>query len=177
MFSLTGVGAGPKAYAEMLQEFTFQVKEESTTWWWTDHLGSVGAALCWQHRQKTNSTSKKHSNRLKQASSAQWDRELAQLQQHGFVIWGSNEALLQANDSAKSLGEVHTIAAGETCSCSPPSSSDGRVTGEDGGQANHLQLNEGGPSHAILGYIDTAERSNEPIFGHPPGLAEHVGFR
>ena len=177
MFSITGEGAGPKAYADMLQEFTFQVKEESTTWWWTDHLGSVGAALCWQYRQETVSTSKQHSNRLEQTSSAQWDRELAQLQEHGFAIFGYHEALLQASDFAKPLGGVHTIAAGETCSCSPPSSSDGRVTGEDGGQANHLQLNEGGPSHAILGYIDTAERSNEPIFGPPPGLAEHVGFR
>ena len=88
MYSITGEGSGPKAYAEMLQEFTFQVKEESTTWWWTDHLGSVGAALCWQHRKETVSTSKHHSNRLEQTSSAQWDRELAQLQEHGFVIFG-----------------------------------------------------------------------------------------
>ena len=101
MFSRTGMGTGPKAYAEMLQEFTFQVKEESTTWWWTDHLGSVGAAVCWQHRQKTNSTSKKHSNRLEQTSSAQWERELAQLQQHGFTILGYHEARLPAQDCTK----------------------------------------------------------------------------
>ena len=93
MYSITGEGSGPKAYAEMLQEFTFQVQEQSTTWWWTDHLGSVGAALCWLHRKETASTSKHHSNRLEQTSSAQWDRELAQLQEHGFFIFGYHKGM------------------------------------------------------------------------------------
>ena len=93
MYSITGEGSGPKSYAEMLNEFTFQVREQSTTWWWTDHLGSVGAALCWLHRKETASTSKHHSNRLEQTSSAQWDRELAQLQEHGFFIFGYHKGI------------------------------------------------------------------------------------
>ena len=101
MFCLTGMGMGPKAYEEMLKEFTFQVKDESTTWWWTDHVGTVDAAPCWHQRLKTNSTSQKHSNRLEQTSSAQWDRELAQLQQHGFTILGYHEARLPAQDCTK----------------------------------------------------------------------------
>ena len=101
MFSISGEGSGPKAYAEMLQEFTYQVKKESTTWWCTDHLGSAGAALYWQHRKNTVSTSWHHCNRLEQTSTPQWDRELAQLQEHGFQIFGYHGGIPQANDSAK----------------------------------------------------------------------------
>ena len=53
--------------------------------------------------------------------------------------------------------------------------SGGRVTGANGEEATYLHLNEGGPPHAILGYVDTAEPSYERIFGHPPGLADHAG--
>ena len=49
---------------------------------------------------------------------------------------------------------------------------DGRVTGENGGKATHFQLKAGGPSHSIVGHIDTAERSNELIFRAQPGLAD-----
>ena len=110
MFCLTGMGMGPKAYEEMLKEFTFHVKDESTTWWWTDHLGTVGAALCWHQRLQTNSTSQMHSNRLEQTSSAQWDRELAQLQQHGFTNLGYHEARLPAKDCTKTWLKMRSSA-------------------------------------------------------------------
>ena len=170
------------------------MKDESTTWWWTDHLGTVGAALCWHQRLKTNSTSKKHSNRLEQTSSAQWDRELAQLQQHGFTILGYHAARLPAQYCTKTVGEAHNTPAGQACSFHPPCTSegrvsaaggeqanhldlksDGRVTGADGEETDYLHLNEGGPPHAILRSDDTAEPSCARIFGHPPGLADHAG--
>ena len=94
----------------MLKEFTFQAKDESTTWWWTDHLGTVGAALCWHQRLKTDSTSQMNSNRLEQTSSAQWDRELAQLQQHGFTILGYHEARLPAKDCTKTWLKMRSSA-------------------------------------------------------------------
>ena len=101
MFSISGEKSGPKAFAEMLEELTYHVKKESRTWWHTDHLGSVGAALCWQHRKNTASTSRDHRNRLEQTSTPQWDRELSQLQEHGFQIFGYHGGMTQAGDSAE----------------------------------------------------------------------------
>ena len=44
--------------------------------------------LCWLHRRNTASTSSEHRNRFEQTSTPQWDRELSQLQEHGFTIFG-----------------------------------------------------------------------------------------
>ena len=50
MFEVSKEITGPKSYAVMLQELTYHIMQQSQTWWTTDHLGTVGAALCWQHR-------------------------------------------------------------------------------------------------------------------------------
>ena len=72
----------------MFEELIYHITKESRTWWQTDHLGSVGAALCWQHRKNTASTCRNHGNRLEQTSTAQCDRELSQLEKHGFQMIG-----------------------------------------------------------------------------------------
>ena len=88
MFEVPGRKTGPKAYETMLQELTYHVRREARTWWSTDHLGTVGAALCWRHRKNNESTRGTHDNRLQQTSKAQWDKDLAQLEKHGFGILG-----------------------------------------------------------------------------------------
>ena len=88
MFEVSGRKAGPNAYETMLQELTYHVRREARTWWSTDHLGTVGAALCWRHRSKSDCTQGTHENRLQQTSTAAWDKSLAQLEKHGFQILG-----------------------------------------------------------------------------------------
>jgi len=107
MFATSGKGLGPKAYAEMLQELNYQVKKESKTWWSSDHLGIVGAALCWQHRKNSVSTSKGHCNRFEQTSAPQWDRELAELHKHGFQISGYHKDIPQASASSARGPSLH----------------------------------------------------------------------
>ena len=63
-------------------------------------MGSVGAALCWQHRRNGESTSASHANRLEQTSTAQWDKELTQLEKHGFHISGYHKKATRRKDSA-----------------------------------------------------------------------------
>ena len=79
---------GPKALSVMLQEVTMRTARQSRTWWASDHQGSVGAALCWQHQKESASTADGHANRLDQTSTAQWGKQLRDLEQHGFNILG-----------------------------------------------------------------------------------------
>ena len=84
----------------MFQELTYHIQLKSKTWWHSDHMGSVGAALCWQHRKNTASTCRSHGNRLEQTSTAQWDRELSQLEKHGVRFLGYHKKVTRASDSA-----------------------------------------------------------------------------
>ena len=88
------------ACAVMLQELTYHIQLKSQTWLHSDHMGSVGAALCWQHRENAASTCPSHANRLEQTSTAQWDRELSKLRKHGFQIFGYHKESRRAIDSA-----------------------------------------------------------------------------
>ena len=85
----------------MLQELTYHIMQQSQTWWTTDHLGTVGAALCWQHRRNGESTSASHANRLVQTSTAQWDKDLRQLEKHGFLIFGYHKQDTRMKDSTE----------------------------------------------------------------------------
>ena len=60
----------------------------SESWWNTDHLGAVGAALCWEERKGKASSSSQHATRFEQTSAPHWERELGQLAEHGFTIFG-----------------------------------------------------------------------------------------
>ena len=72
----------------MLQELTHHIPNRSTSWWASDHLGTVGAALCWRHRKGSASSASVHANRLEQTSNAQWQKQLCDLDQYGFMILG-----------------------------------------------------------------------------------------
>ena len=100
IFEVAGRQTGTQACAVMLQELTFHVQRKSTSWWASDHLGSVGAALCWQHRQASASTAVGHSNRLQQTSHIQWEKQLRDLQQHGYKILGFHRKACEQCDGA-----------------------------------------------------------------------------
>ena len=79
----------------------YPIEQESQTWWTTDHLGTVGAALCWQHRRNGESTSASHANRLVQTSTAQWDNDLRRLEKHGLPILGYHKQDTRMKDSTE----------------------------------------------------------------------------
>jgi len=119
MFEITGKKTGPKAFAVMLAELTYHVQRQSTSWWASDHLGSVGAALCWQHRKQSASTGNGHANRMEQTSTARWEKELRDLEKHGIKIFGYHtklgeyfertEATLSASQSKRKREEAATL--------------------------------------------------------------------
>ena len=47
------------------------------------------------------STCSSHANRLEQTSTALWDKELSQLEKHGFQIFGYHKKVTRAIDSAE----------------------------------------------------------------------------
>ena len=84
LYGITGEKTGAQAYGRMLAELTWYVKKHSTTWGWSDHMVTVGGALCWLHRMDTSSSSSEHATRLEETSRAHRHRE-QQLAAHGFV--------------------------------------------------------------------------------------------
>jgi len=108
LYAISGRRAGSRTYERMLQEFAFQVQQESSTWNRTDHLGTVGAALCWRHRRNTASTSHEHRDRCEQTSTALCERELVQLNEHGFRIFGFQTAASISGACAAPLGSRGT---------------------------------------------------------------------
>ena len=88
LYGISGENIGPKVYGEMLQEVIHRMTREARCWWNTDHLGTVGAALCWEERKKKASSSCQHATRFQQTSAPHWERELEQLAEHGCSIFG-----------------------------------------------------------------------------------------
>merc|ERR1711904_711172 len=64
---------GKMALQEMLRELTHRVMMASTSWRGSDHMGSVGAALCWRERLAKASSSSPHASRYEQTSAQSWE--------------------------------------------------------------------------------------------------------
>ena len=90
VYQVKGSGYGTKTLEVMLQELTHRVMVASTSWWQSDHIGNVGAALCWEERRGKASNSTAYDSRFHETSLALWETELEQLAEHGFTIYGYN---------------------------------------------------------------------------------------
>ena len=88
LYNVKGKGVGVKTLEDMLQEVTHRVLIRSTSWWASDHHGTVGAALCWEERKGKPASCAKYESRFDETSTALWESELEQLAEHSFTIFG-----------------------------------------------------------------------------------------